>query len=156
MVCDQVRVSFNAPTPHLQPTLLIMGLAYQWSLDFANPLNLTMWYNRYILIMIEHFSKWLELVPLPNYDNERITYAFLDRVLIGLVFQLNYSSTNEWNSMGNSKITMWKNIIVFTRIGTKPTLIVVQQQPKSNYPKKKGFGIEIKCFKWMRVDLDYN
>jgi hypothetical protein len=49
-------MSFNAPTPHLQP-LPIMGLGYQWNLDFSNPLNLTMGHNQYILIMIEHFSK---------------------------------------------------------------------------------------------------
>jgi transposase-like protein len=30
--------------------------------------------------MIEHFFKWLELMPLPNYSNERAAYAFLDRV----------------------------------------------------------------------------
>jgi transposase-like protein len=30
---------------------------------------------------IEHFSKWLELVPLLNCINEGVTYAFLDRVL---------------------------------------------------------------------------
>ncbi|CAK9198545.1 unnamed protein product [Sphagnum troendelagicum] len=29
--------------------------------------------------MIKHFSKWLELVPLLNRNNERATYAFLDR-----------------------------------------------------------------------------
>jgi hypothetical protein len=37
MVCDRVRVSFNAPTPQLHP-LPIMGLGYHWSLDFARPL----------------------------------------------------------------------------------------------------------------------
>jgi hypothetical protein len=32
--------------------------------------------------MIEHFSKWLELVPLPNYNSEGgATYAFLDKVI---------------------------------------------------------------------------
>ncbi len=31
--------------------------------------------------MIEHFSKLLELVPLPNYKNERDPYAFMDGVL---------------------------------------------------------------------------
>jgi hypothetical protein len=30
--------------------------------------------------MIEHFSKWLELVPLPDHSNEKATYAFLDKV----------------------------------------------------------------------------
>jgi transposase-like protein len=31
--------------------------------------------------MVEHFSKWIELVPSPDKSNEGITYAFLDRVL---------------------------------------------------------------------------
>jgi hypothetical protein len=30
--------------------------------------------------MIKHFSKWLKLVPLPNYINEGIDYKFLDMV----------------------------------------------------------------------------
>jgi len=30
--------------------------------------------------MIEHFSKWLELVPLPNHNSEGTTYAFLDKM----------------------------------------------------------------------------
>jgi hypothetical protein len=31
--------------------------------------------------MIKQFSKWFELVPLSNRNNEGVTYAFLDRVL---------------------------------------------------------------------------
>jgi hypothetical protein len=31
--------------------------------------------------MIEHFSKWLELVALSDCSSEGTTYAFLDRVL---------------------------------------------------------------------------
>jgi hypothetical protein len=31
--------------------------------------------------MIEHFSKWLELVPLPDLNSEGVAYAFLDKVL---------------------------------------------------------------------------
>jgi hypothetical protein len=30
--------------------------------------------------MIEHFSKWLELVLLLDHSNERAAYAFLDRM----------------------------------------------------------------------------
>ncbi len=33
--------------------------------------------------MIKHFPKWLELVLLQNCTNERVTYAFLDRVFDG-------------------------------------------------------------------------
>jgi hypothetical protein len=31
--------------------------------------------------MTEHFSIWLDLVPLPNCSSERVAYAFLDIVL---------------------------------------------------------------------------
>jgi hypothetical protein len=80
MVFDRVRASFNAPTPQLHP-LPIMGLGYRWSLDFAGPLPLTVRHNKYVLVMVEHFSKWIELVPSPNKSSEGIAYAFLDRVL---------------------------------------------------------------------------
>jgi transposase-like protein len=30
--------------------------------------------------MIKHFSKWLEVVPLPNCSNEGATYAFFDKL----------------------------------------------------------------------------
>ncbi len=38
-------------------------------------------HNRYVLVMVEHFSKWIELVPSPDKSKEGIAYAFLDRVL---------------------------------------------------------------------------
>ncbi len=57
-----------------------MGLGYQWSLDFVGPLSLTPRHNQYVSIVIKHFSKWLELVLLPDCSNEGVTYAFLDRM----------------------------------------------------------------------------
>jgi hypothetical protein len=56
--------------PHLQP-LPIMGLGYRWSLDFAGPLPVTPRHNKYVLVMIEHFSKF----------SKGAAYSFLDRVL---------------------------------------------------------------------------
>jgi hypothetical protein len=38
-------------------------------------------HNKYVLVMIEHFSKWIELVALPDKFSEEATYSFLDRVL---------------------------------------------------------------------------
>jgi transposase-like protein len=38
-------------------------------------------FNRYVLMMVEHFSKWIELVPSPDKSSEGVAYAFLDRVL---------------------------------------------------------------------------
>jgi transposase-like protein len=31
--------------------------------------------------MVEHFSKWIELVALPDKSNEGVAYSFLNRVL---------------------------------------------------------------------------
>jgi hypothetical protein len=56
-----------------------MGLGYRWSLDFAGPLPLTVRHNKYVLV--EHFSKWIELVPSLDKSNKGVTYAFLNKVL---------------------------------------------------------------------------
>jgi transposase-like protein len=58
-----------------------MGLVYWWSLDFAGPLPVISHHNRYTLVIVEHFSKWIELVALPDKCSEGVTYAFLDRML---------------------------------------------------------------------------
>jgi hypothetical protein len=80
VVCDRVQASFNTPMPQLQP-LPIMGLGYKWSLDFVRPLPMTPRHNKYVLVMIEHFSKWIELVALPDKFNEGAAYSFLDCIL---------------------------------------------------------------------------
>ncbi len=45
------------------------------------PLPLTVQHNKYVLVMVEHFSKWIELVPSPDKSSEGVAYAFLNRVL---------------------------------------------------------------------------
>ncbi len=42
---------------------------------------MTVRHNRYVLVMVEHFSKWIELVPSPDKSSEGVAYAFLNRVL---------------------------------------------------------------------------
>jgi hypothetical protein len=79
-VCDRVRSSFNILSPQLQP-LLIMGLGYRWSLDFSGPLTITPCGAKYVLVMVEHFNEWIELVALPQNSSELVAMAFLDRVL---------------------------------------------------------------------------
>jgi hypothetical protein len=38
-------------------------------------------YNKYVLVMIEHFFKWIELVALPDKFSEGAAYSFLDPIL---------------------------------------------------------------------------
>jgi hypothetical protein len=64
-VCDRVKASFNAHHSTLHP-LPIEGLFYRWGVDLAGPFKVTTRGNAYIMICIEHFSKWVEVVPLPN------------------------------------------------------------------------------------------
>ncbi|KAH8952462.1 hypothetical protein BDL97_09G086500 [Sphagnum fallax] len=71
-----VQCPYTTVTP-----LAYYGLGYRWSLDFAGPLPLTVRHNKYVLVMVEHFSKWIELVPSPDKSSEGVAYAFLDRVL---------------------------------------------------------------------------
>ena len=78
-VCDRVRSSFNTLSPQLQP-LSIMGLDYSWSLDFVGSLVVTSRGAEYVLVMVEHFSKLIELVALPQNSLELAVAAFLDRV----------------------------------------------------------------------------
>ena len=79
-VCDWVRSSFNTLSPQLQ-LLPIMGLGHRWSFDFAGLLMTTKRGAKYLLVMVEHFSKWIELVALPQNSSELAAAAFLDRVL---------------------------------------------------------------------------
>jgi len=58
-----------------------MGLGYRWSLDFTGPLVVTSRGVKYMLVMVGHFSKWIELVVLPQNSLELAAMAFLDCVL---------------------------------------------------------------------------
>ena len=79
-VYDRVRSSFNTLSPQLQP-LPIMGLGYRWSLDLAEPLMTTKRGAKYVVVMVEHFNKWIELMALLQNSSKLAMAPFLDRVL---------------------------------------------------------------------------
>jgi len=79
-VCNQVKSNFNTLSPQLRP-LPIMSLDYYKSLDFTRPLIVTSCEAKYVLIMVEYFSKWIKLVALPQNSSKLVAMAFLDRVL---------------------------------------------------------------------------
>ena len=59
-ICDRVRASFVPRTEVLHP-LPIMGMFYCWSVKLAGPLPKSKGGNVYVMVMIEHFSKWVEV-----------------------------------------------------------------------------------------------
>jgi hypothetical protein len=79
-VIELYWMSLNAPTLHLS-LLPIMGLGNWWNLDFSSPMNSIIWHKKYVLVIIEHFWKWLELVPILDGNNECAIYTFLNRLI---------------------------------------------------------------------------
>jgi len=78
--CDRVRISFSSRQLTLSP-LPIQGMFYRWSCDLPGELPQTSKGNVYIMIMIEHFSKWVELVALLDKSSHNTNQAFLQQVL---------------------------------------------------------------------------
>jgi hypothetical protein len=74
--CDRAKASFAVKMTGMQ-SLPIMGLGYRRSLDFASPLVTTRSNKRFVLIGIEHFSKWCEVWALPSKLSARVAEAFL-------------------------------------------------------------------------------
>jgi hypothetical protein len=69
--CDKVKTSFSSRQLTLFP-LPIQGMFYRWSCDLVGELPQTSKGNVYIMIMIEHFSKWVELVTLLDKSSHNI------------------------------------------------------------------------------------
>jgi hypothetical protein len=52
-----------------------------WAMDILGPLPITARGNQFVLVMSDHFSKWVEAVPLPNQRAETVARAFVDEVI---------------------------------------------------------------------------
>jgi len=79
-LCHRVRSSFNSPRPELQP-LPISGLMYRWGVDLAGPFPMTPRKNVYCMVAVEHYSKHIELVPIPDKEPSSTATAFAAAVL---------------------------------------------------------------------------
>ena len=78
--CDRVRASFDAKIDVLQP-LPLMGLFYRFHADAAVNLPESSGGYKHVLIIVEAFSKWVELVPLKELTAATVAAAFKERVL---------------------------------------------------------------------------
>jgi PHD-finger len=79
-VCDTARANFSASQPTLQP-LPIRGLFYRWGVDLCGPFHATKYGNTYIMVCVEHFTKHVEVIPIPSKHADVVMYAFLHNVL---------------------------------------------------------------------------
>jgi hypothetical protein len=72
--CDRVRATFEVQDTVLKP-LPIMGLFYRWVVDLCKMPHTFEDGNKYVVVMIEHFTKWVELVPIPEKSSFYIAAA---------------------------------------------------------------------------------
>jgi hypothetical protein len=79
-LCSRVRSSFGGEQPELHP-LPISGLMYRWGADLCGPFPATARGHQYVLVAVEHYSKHLELVPIPNKEPATTAAAFAAAVL---------------------------------------------------------------------------
>ena len=54
---------------------------FRWGIDFAGPLPESDRGNKYVLVCIEHCTKWVELIPLPSKSSSHVATAFLENIL---------------------------------------------------------------------------
>ena len=78
--CSRIKASFSASPPQLQP-LAIEGLFYRWSVDLCGPFPITRRGNRYVMVMIDSFSKYLEVEAIPDKAAATTAYTFVRQVL---------------------------------------------------------------------------
>eukprot|EP00873_Tetraselmis_striata_P018566 jgi/Tetstr1/438830/TSEL_027339.t1 len=78
--CDRVKASFNQKHDRLK-LMPLFGLFYRFSVDSAGPLPTSSEGHKYVIVIVEHFSKWIELVPVRDLEASTTAKAFHERVL---------------------------------------------------------------------------
>eukprot|EP00873_Tetraselmis_striata_P035939 jgi/Tetstr1/456203/TSEL_042971.t1 len=78
--CDRVKASFNQKHDRLKP-MPLFGLFYRLSVDSAGPLTTSSEGHKYVIVIVEHFSRWIELVHVRDLEASTTAKAFHKRVL---------------------------------------------------------------------------
>ena len=79
-LCERVNASFTATTDTLNP-LPLEGMFFRWGVDLAGPFPATKRGSKYVMICIDHWSKVVEVLPLPDKTAACTAYAFKTAVL---------------------------------------------------------------------------
>ena len=80
MQCEQCqKVKEPAKRPRAPLGQLPVGGPLDWvGVDILGPLPLSTRCNRYILVAIDHFTKWVEILPIPDQSAETCTEHLLN------------------------------------------------------------------------------
>ncbi|CAI7751098.1 unnamed protein product [Closterium sp. NIES-54] len=78
--CQRSRANLTQAKSELQ-SLPIRGLGFRWFLDLAGELPLSRGGKQYIVLMVEHVSKWLEVRAIPSKSSRHVAAAFKEQVV---------------------------------------------------------------------------
>ena len=78
--CRRARTDLYIAEAELQ-SLPVRELGYRWSLDILGELPLSRSGKRYVLVMVEHVSKWVEAVAIPAKTSALLAHHFMHLVL---------------------------------------------------------------------------
>jgi hypothetical protein len=77
VVCDRIKATFEVKDAALKP-LPIMGMFYRWGVDLCKIPTISRHGSKYIVVMVEHFTKWVELRAIPEKTSEYTAAALRD------------------------------------------------------------------------------
>ena len=70
----------------------------RWEVDIVRPLSITREGNRYIVVAIDYFSRWLEARPLKAANVKIIATFLYEEIIVDLEYQGYYKMTEEFIS----------------------------------------------------------
>jgi hypothetical protein len=53
-----------------------------WAMDIMGPLPVPARGNQYVLVISDHFMKWVETIPMANHCADTVARAFVDQSFI--------------------------------------------------------------------------
>ncbi|KAJ9511832.1 hypothetical protein QJQ45_004389 [Haematococcus lacustris] len=109
-VCDRARACFNLRAAQLSP-LPVSGLFYCWGVDLAGPLPRTHRGNEYLMVCIEHLTKHVELVPIPDRLANTTAYHFNHQVLGRYGASAKVVTDGGWEFKGEFADLLRRNLI---------------------------------------------
>jgi len=78
--CDRVR-SRVAEVKRTLQSLPLVGVGQRWSLDYAGELPTSGRGKKYILVIIDHASKWVEAAATEDKSSATVARVFLNKVI---------------------------------------------------------------------------
>ncbi|CAF5091467.1 unnamed protein product, partial [Rotaria sp. Silwood1] len=93
ILCQQYKSNNQKPGGLMKP-IIVSEPWHTVGIDITGPLPKTRRGNRFILVVVDYFTKWVELFPLQSIKSTIIAQLFLDEVICRFGFPIRVISDN--------------------------------------------------------------